>query len=295
MAQTRDRWKLVDGLLALAIAEDIGEADVTCANVLPRGAVARGAFVAREAGVLAGMEVVERLYARLDKGVTVERKVQPGDPFDAGDELAHIQGPAGAVLAGERIALNLLQRMSGIATLTHRYVQAVEGTNARILDTRKTAPGMRTLDKLAVYLGGGDNHRQGLYDMILIKDNHIALSSQSTDLANAAWAVRQAKEQSKVKVEVEVDGLEVLRQVLPEEPDVVLLDNMDPDDLREAVQTTGQLCREWGLRRPLLEASGSITLQNVGEVARTGVDRISVGALTHSVRALDIGLDIEGA
>lgn len=288
-----DFWKRIDALLDMAIEEDIGAGDATSDALVPVELSCSAVFTAREAGVMAGGEVIERFFGRFEPKVAYQQKVKEGHQFGPGGILATVEGPAVAILSGERIALNILQRMCGIATLTHRYVKAIEGTNARIVDTRKTVPGWRALDKLAVYLGGADNHRTGLYDMILIKDNHLTLAERRNADASAAWAVRTARQHSTLKIQVEVESPEQLEQVLPEEPEMVLLDNMDVDSLRGAVRLATSVCRERNLRRPLLEASGGVTLQTVGEIARAGVDRISVGALTHSVRALDIGLDIE--
>jgi len=293
MSLTDDHWRRIDALLDIAIEEDIGPGDVTSRLVLAEDTACRARFVPRENGILAGMEVVERLYRRLDPAVTISIARREGGRIAAGVAFAEAAGPARSLLTGERLALNILQRMSGVATLTHRYVQAVQGTGARICDTRKTLPGWRALDKLAVYLGGGTNHRRGLYDMVLIKDNHVALAGERNSEASAAWGVRVARAGTDLPVEAEVDTLDQLREVLPEEPDFVLLDNMDPDALREAVGLTTRLCREQKLRRPQLEASGGVTLATVRAIAEAGVDRISVGALTHSAPALDIGLDMD--
>jgi nicotinate-nucleotide pyrophosphorylase (carboxylating) len=295
MARREDFWKPIDTLLQLAIDEDIGAGDVTSRVVLPPETCCEATFIAREDGIMAGGEVVQRLYGKLDPAVRFRQQVPEGNPFEGGTAVAVVDGRAESILTGERIALNILQRMCGVATLTHQFVGAVAGTRARIVDTRKTVPGWRRLDKLAVYLGGGTNHRQGLFDMVLIKDNHVALAARANAVVSAALAVRQAREETNLLIEVEVDTLEQLREVLPEEPDMVLLDNMDPDDLREAVALTGRLCAERGLRKPLLEASGNVTLATARAVAEAGVDRISVGTLTHSCRALDIGLDIASA
>lgn len=287
-----DFWQQIDQLLDAATAEDIGSGDATSQALLAPGESCAGTFAARSPGVMAGFEIVERFYRRLDPEVRLEAEVAEGHSFPAGATLACIHGPAIAVLSGERTALNILQRMCGVASVTRRYVQAVEGTKAKICDTRKTIPGWRALDKLAVYLGGGTNHRRGLYDMILIKDNHILLAGRQNAEASAAWAVQTARARSELKIEVEVESLDELEQVLSAEPDLILLDNMDEDDLRLAVKIVNRRCQAETLRRPLLEASGGIELGTVRRVAETGVDRISVGALTHSAPALDIGLDL---
>jgi len=287
------RWQPIDRLLDLAIAEDIGQGDATSEALVPADGEAAGIFKAREGGILAGMEIVERLYAKLDSRVVVTRIAQEGARIRANQAVARITGPARAILAGERIALNLLQRMSGVATLTRKYVDAVAGTEARIYDTRKTMPGMRVLDKLSVYIGGGQNHRTGLYDMILIKDNHLQFCWPKCPKGSTACAVTQARKKSSLPIMVEVETLEQLEEAIAVEPDMILLDNLDAETLATAVHTAKKLVVDRNLRRPLLEASGGITLRNVREVAASGVDRISIGALTHSAKALDIGLDFE--
>ncbi|GHS92260.1 nicotinate-nucleotide pyrophosphorylase [carboxylating] [Planctomycetales bacterium] len=280
------QWQQVDALLALALAEDVGDGDVTTAILAPAAARLSAAFVARRAGVLSGGEIVRRFFAFLDPEVTVTPLVADGEPITAGQPLLKIAGAARSILTGERVSLNFLQRMSGVATVTRRYVEAVRGTGAKIYDTRKTLPGHRALDKLAVAHGGGANHRLGLFDMILIKDNHLALAG----IASPAEAVRRARSRSALPLMVEVDTLEQLRAVLPSAPDYILLDNMDAPTMREAVALTAAAFPAEN-SRPQLEASGGITLDNIRAVAETGVNRISVGALTHSVAALDLGLD----
>lgn len=284
-------WDRVDRLLELAFEEDVGSGDVTCQATVPEDAMCACAFVARAAGIVSGMEVVARWYARVDARLAFEVICPDGTPFAKGQTLAIIRGPARSVLTGERVALNVMQRMCAVATMASEYVAAVAGTHAVILDTRKTIPGWRELDKMAVRCGGASNHRQGLYDMVLIKDNHIALAGRKVDAESVAWAIREAKRTTSVAVEVEVDTVAQLMEALPEEPDMVLLDNMSPDTMRDAIRQAEALCAERGLRRPLFEASGGITKLTIRAVAESGVDRISVGALTHSVMALDIGLD----
>ncbi len=286
------RWDLVDRLLDLALAEDVGDGDATTLALVPADARLTAAFVARGGGVLAGLDALERLLHRFDAEVTLMRLAADGETVAPGKRLAQVAGPARSILTCERTALNLLQSMSGVATLTRAYVEAVAGTNAAIYDTRKTRPGMRVLDKLAVVAGGGRNHRFGLHDMILIKDNHLALLDAPETAAGIVEAVRAARAASTMPVMVEVDTLAQLEAALPVEPDFVLLDNMPPPVLREAVAAADR-CRERGLRRPALEASGGVNLHAVRAIAETGVERISAGALTHSAVALDIGLDYE--
>jgi nicotinate-nucleotide pyrophosphorylase (carboxylating) len=265
-----------------ALEEDLGDGDVTSECTVPETLMLEGRFVARAAGVIAGLEIADLVFSLLDERVTFEAKVKDGEYVRNRQTLAVVRGPGRALLSGERTALNLLQRMSGIATMAQRYVKAVEGTRAIILDTRKTVPGLRVLDKMAVRLGGAQNHRTGLYDMALIKNNHIA--AVGGDVAEAVRRVRQGDPRRR-PIEVEVRDFNELRQALPLNIDRIMLDNMSPEQMRQTVELVGG--------RTPLEASGGITLKNAAEVARTGVDFISVGALTHSVKALDISLWIE--
>ncbi len=285
---TTAQWQLVDRLLELALDEDIGPGDATSRTLIPPEARLTARLVARQAGRLAGLAVVERLYARLSPEVQFAAALADGAAFCAGAQLAELRGPAQIILTGERLALNLLQRMCGVASLTAQFVAAVAGCRAKIHDTRKTMPGMRVLDKLAVRLGGGENHRQGLFDMILIKDNHLAWAGGSV-----AQVVARARQGSPLPIMVEVDTLEQLADALAAEPDFVLLDNLPPAVMARAVALTDRECAARGWRRPVLEASGGVNLQTVRAIAESGVDRISVGALTHSAPALDIGLDLD--
>lgn len=288
MARRRDlRDILIDKLLFLALEEDVGKGDVTTNALIPQEARAIGRFVARQPGVVAGLAVLERLFAHLDPAVTIRRIAKDGEHIPADAPIAEIEGPARPILAGERVALNLLQRMCGVATLTRVFVEAVQGTGVKIYDTRKTMPGMRVLDKLAVFIGGGENHRYGLFDMVLIKDNHIALCKGQP----LALLVQEARKKTRLPITIEVEDLNQLREVLEAEPEIVLLDNFEEEALREAVHLVRRVCKDENLRRPILEASGGITLENVKSYAATGVDRLSIGALTHSAVALDIGLD----
>lgn len=263
-----------------ALAEDIGDGDVTTLNTIPVDAVLQGVFLAKEAGVVAGLEVVRRVFAQLDAAVELEFSLADGDRVEARQVFGVIRGPGRALLTGERVALNFLQRMSGIATLTRRYVDAVAGTRVVILDTRKTAPGLRALDKWAVRLGGGQNHRIGLYDMAMIKDNHIAAVG---GIAEAVQRIRAGDPLGR-PIEVEVTTLAQLAEALAQPIDRILLDNMGLEQMAEAVRIAAG--------RIPLEASGNVSLDTVAAIAATGVDFISSGALTHSVRALDISLDI---
>lgn len=265
-------------IVRLALDEDVGDGDVTTDCIVSPEAVLEGRFIARDAGVIAGLTVAALAFTLLDDRIRFTPTVGEGDRVARGTALATVDGPARALLTGERTALNLLQRMSGIATLTRRFVEAVRPWTATILDTRKTAPGLRLLDKWAVRVGGARNHRAGLYDMVLIKGNHVVAAG---GIARAVARVRE-RDTRRRAIEVEVKTLAELRETLALSVDRVMLDNMSLDDMREAVRLAAG--------RVPLEASGRVTLENVAEVAATGVDYISVGALTHSASALDISL-----
>lgn len=280
-----------EALIELALAEDLGDrGDLTAEATIPAEARGAARFVAREAGVLCGLPVVEMLAGRFGLAGGFRANLTDGDPLRPGERIARVEGSQRAILAMERTALNFLQRLSGVATMTSRFVRQVEGTGAAILDTRKTTPGWRALEKYAVRCGGGRNHRIGLYDAVLIKDNHLAWLAGAGDPIGRAIAAGREGSPAGTVVEVEVDSLEQLDRALACGPDIVLLDNFDAERLAEAVRR-----RDAVARGVLLEASGGITLATVGGAARAGVDRISVGALTHSAPSLDIGLDEEPA
>lgn len=269
-------------LVERALAEDLGRAgDRTSDAVIPEAAVASGRIVARRAGRIAGLPVALAVFARLDSRLEVRLHAADGDAVAAGALLAEVRGPARPLLAGERVCLNLLGRLSGIATATRAFVDAVAGSRASIVDTRKTTPGLRALEKYAVRCGGGRNHRFGLDDAILIKDNHVAVAG------GAGEAVRRARAASGhlVAVEVEITRVDQLEEVIEAGADVVMLDNFGLAALREAVALAAG--------RVPLEASGGVTLETVGAIAATGVDLISVGWITHSAPALDVALDFE--
>lgn len=275
---------LIEPVVRMALAEDLGRAgDLTAQACIPADARMRAVISARRAGVAAGLTVAPVAVQLLDPAADVALKAKDGDAFEAGAVLVEIEANARALLAAERTALNLIGRMCGIAALTRDYVRAVEETGARIADTRKTTPGLRALEKHAVRCGGGVNHRFGLDDAVLIKDNHIAVCG------GVAQAIRAARAHAGhlVKVEVEVDDLVQLDQALAEAPDVVMLDNFSLEDLRTAVARVRS-----GPVQPVLEASGGVNLNTVRAIAETGVDVISVGALTHSAASLDVGLDV---
>ncbi len=274
-------------LLTLAVAEDFGAGDLTSESLVPAEIGASGKVTCRQTGVVAGLPAINQTLAMYDTALFARILVPDGAKVSPGSVVAEIQGPARSLLAAERVVLNLLTHLSGIATLTARYVESVAGTRATIYDTRKTLAGWRTLEKYAVRCGGGWNHRTGLNDAILIKDNHLWVGSAARRFTPAE-AVRQAQRLAPegVLVEIEVDTLNQLEEVLPAGPDVVLLDNLGLGALREAV-----LIRDRVAPNVLLEASGGVNLNTVAGLAETGVERISVGALTHSAPALDLGLD----
>ncbi|MBX5437446.1 MAG: carboxylating nicotinate-nucleotide diphosphorylase [Alicyclobacillaceae bacterium] len=272
---------MVHQLIQLALDEDVGRGDCTTAAVIPAGTQARAVVRLKQPGRVAGLPVVEAVFHTLDPTVTFHPLVPEGADVDEPAAVATVEGPAASILASERTALNFLARLSGIATFTRRAVQELAGTRARLLDTRKTTPGWRFLEKYAVRVGGGMNHRFGLDDMVLIKDNHVALAggvAQAVARARAAVGLSQ-------KIEVEVETLEQLEAALTAGPDLILLDNMDTETMREAVARTA--------RRVPLEASGNMSLGRLREVALTGVDYISMGALTHTAVSLDVSLDVD--
>lgn len=269
-----------DSVIARALAEDVGSGDVTTDAIVPADMRGSADVVVREAGVICGLDQAFAVLLQLDPEARFERLAEDGDRIEHPPQVvARLHASVRALLTGERTALNLLQRMSGIATTTRRYADMVAGTGVQLLDTRKTAPGLRALDKHAVACGGGGNHRAGLHDAVLIKDNHVAVAG-----GVPAAIERVRLRQPGRPVEVEVDTIIELRQALDAGADVILLDNMPPAQLRQAVATTAGRAR--------LEASGGITIDTIREVAETGVNAISVGALTHSVRALDIALEV---
>ncbi len=272
---------LQDRVIRAALEEDIGSGDLTTDFTVEPGRSGTAVVVAKEELVLAGIRVFSRVFEILSTDMRFLYAFRDGQTLQAGSEICHLSGPVAAILTGERTALNFLQRMCGIASLTKKFVEECSGTQTRIVDTRKTAPGLRALDKYAVRMGGGFNHRFGLYDGILIKDNHIAAAGSIRE------AVTRAKERAPhtLRVEVEVEDLAGLREAVEAGADAVLLDNMTPLLMREAVEFAGG--------RVLLEASGGIHLGNVGEIASTGVDLISIGGLTHSPKAMDISLELK--
>jgi nicotinate-nucleotide pyrophosphorylase (carboxylating) len=260
-----------------AIAEDVGDGDVTTNSTVPTDAKARVQIVAKQSGVIAGLEVARAVFLQFDDQIIFTPAVRDGAVVSKGQTVAEISGSVRALLTGERAALNFLGRMSGIATLTRQFVDEIRGTGAVILDTRKTAPGLRTVDKLAVKVGGGQNHRHGLFDMVLIKDNHIDFAGSLSEAVKRARAAA-----TDLEIEVEARSIEEVREALAMKVERVLLDNMTPEMMSEAVKLNNGLAK--------LEASGNVTLENVREIAETGVDYISIGALTHSPRTFDVSM-----
>lgn len=270
----------ISNLVARALAEDIGHGDITTQLTIPVGMNGRAVFLAKQAGVVSGLYVAEECFRQVDPTVQFEALKSEGEAFEVGDTLAVATGPAASLLSAERVALNFLQRLCGIAALTHEFVNRISDTQARIVDTRKTTPGLRVLEKAAVRAGGGSNHRFALYDGILLKDNHIAVAGG----VSQAVAAARAGAPHTLKIEVEVTNLQELGEALASGADIVLLDNMSLEQLEEAVALGGG--------RVVLEASGGVNLDTVRDIAQTGVHLISAGALTHSASAIDISLQI---
>jgi len=274
----------IDRIVGAALDEDAPWGDLTSEVLIPARATATAVLMAREPGVLSGVEVFAAAFRLVDPAIIVEPLAADGERFEAGAVLARVGGPARGILRAERVGLNLVQRMSGIATLTSRFVAETAGTRARIVDTRKTTPGLRSLERQAVRDGGGRNHRRSLSDAVMAKDNHLAvLTAGGHDLATALRAARERMPHT-AHLEVEVDRLDQVEAVLAGGADTVMLDNLTPEALRAGVELIAG--------RAIVEASGGVTLESVREIAATGVDVISVGALTHSVRSLDLGLDV---
>lgn len=270
----------IDKIIEQALLEDINTGDITTESIIPSNLKAKGIIKTSEEGVVAGLDVACLVFQKLDSEIIFQEKIKDGIKVTRNGILAEISGLARTILKGERVALNFLQRMSGIATITSKFCQEVKDFPVRIVDTRKTTPGLRILEKYAVRMGGGYNHRFGLYDAVLIKDNHIAVAG---GIKSAVNSVRKQISHT-VKIEVEVENLSQLQEALEMKVDIIMLDNMNLDTMTEAVKMVKG--------KALIEASGGVTLKNVREIAQTGVDLISVGALTHSVKSLDINMEI---
>ena len=274
----------MERLIESALEEDIGTGDLTSRYFVPEESRATGFIMAREPGVLSGGEIALEVLRKVDPTIEAGLLVSDGDRISEGAYIMKIEGPSRSILTAERTVLNFMQRMSGVASATRQYVDAVRGTSAQILDTRKTIPGWRYLDKLAVTHGGGTNHRIGVYDRVMVKDNHLVAEGRLDELQQAIHALRA--DHPDVEVELEADSLEQVQAFLGlEEVDHILLDNMSLEEMRQAVELRGEGAT------PLLEASGGVTLKSVASIAATGVDFISVGAITHSVKAMDLALD----
>jgi len=268
-----------DTLIEAALKEDMPQGDITSESVIPADSESEAIILAKEEGVLAGIGVAERVFHKIDPSIIFKKNLNDGQKFKKGQTLATIQGPSVSLLKGERTALNFLQRMSGVATNTQNFVQALQGTKTKILDTRKTTPGLRCLEKYAVKMGGGENHRFSLSDMVLIKDNHLRI------VGSISQAVKNARERIKpgVKVEVEATSLEEVQEAIQSGADMIMLDNMSKDAMKEVVKhVQGKVP---------LEVSGKVTLSRVKEIASLGVDFISVGSLTHSYKSVDISIE----
>jgi nicotinate-nucleotide pyrophosphorylase (carboxylating) len=271
----------LDRIIETALQEDIHTGDLTTQAVVPENRSIRARLVAKEPMILCGLDVAARVFHYLDQTITFTPRSDEGTYVTAGSTIAVIEGEAALLLQGERVALNLLQRMCGIATLTSRYVKSIEGTKARVVDTRKTTPGLRQLEKYAVRVGGGKNHRTGLYDGVLIKENHIAAAG------GISTAISRAREYipHTVKIEIETENLDQVKEALDSGADIIMLDNMDNETMKKAVDLIAG--------KALVEASGGVNLDTIRGIAETGVDLISVGALTHSARAMDISMLME--
>ena len=271
---------LINKIIEQALLEDIGTGDITSESIVPSDLKAKGIIKTSEEGVVAGLNITSLVFKKLDSEIIFQEKIKDGTKVARSKVLAEITGSARTILKGERVALNFLQRMSGIATITSKFCQEVEDFPVRIVDTRKTTPGLRILEKYAVSMGGGHNHRFGLYDAVLIKDNHITVAG---GISPAVDSVRKQISHT-VKIEVEVENLSQLQDALRVKADIIMLDNMDLDTMEEAVKIAKG--------KALIEASGGITLGKVRKIAQTGVDLISIGSLTHSVKSLDISMEI---
>jgi len=268
----------IDKIVSLALKEDIGTGDITSTLIISRDKTAKAFLLSKEEGVIAGLEVAKSVFRKLDKNIRWRNLVKEGEVVSAGTKIALVEGNYRALLTGERTALNFLQRMSGIASITLKYVEQLDGLKTKILDTRKTVPGLRILDKYSVYKGTGTNHRIGLYDMVMIKDNHIKAAG---GISKAVTRIKK-KLNKKIKIEVEATTIEEVKEALNSGADIIMLDNMSIKSMNEAVKLINGKAK--------VEASGGVEINSVRKIAETGVDYISVGALTHSVKALDIAM-----
>ncbi len=296
MQTTFDLEKIKD-IVQLAIKEDIGDGDITSKIFIPDGSETEGMLIAKEAGIVAGLPVAGYVLSQIDENLILTSNIEDGSRVKKGTIIGSVKGLTLSLLSAERLVLNFLQRLSGIATATNRFAEKIKGYRTQIMDTRKTAPGWRYLEKYAVRIGGGINHRMGLYDQILIKDNHLKTMGSEKENGAISRLVRKAREQIEngMLIEVEVEDLCQVRNVVNAGVDIILFDNMEPSKIKEAVDMVKEFEKNQGTRTGkaiLTEASGNITIENVEEYADAGVDRISVGAITHSARALDISFEI---
>lgn len=298
----------IENLVQLAIKEDIGTGDITTNSIIPDNLVVNGKFFAKEPGIVAGLPVVEHIFLRFEDKVCFKNEVKDGDHVSQGDLIARVEGDARIILSYERISLNFLQRLSGIATLTSMYAQKSKRYGIKIVDTRKTTAGWRYFEKYAVRIGGGENHRFGLYDQVMIKDNHLSVLSLSKSHDNIddncrgvngendliCRVVRSVRNQipKNILIEIEVDKVENVIKTLESEADIIMFDNMDPGQISASLQIVKDWQLETKKKRPLIEVSGNVNLENIDSIMQHGIDRIAIGAITHSVKALDISLEI---
>jgi len=295
--QTEFDLKKIEEIVQLAIKEDIGTGDITSKIFIPEGSESEGVLIAKESGIVAGLPVAGYVLSQIDKDLLFTVNIEDGSRVEKGSVIAVVKGLTISLLSAERLVLNFLQRLSGIATATNKFAEKVEGHKTQILDTRKTTPGWRYLEKYAVKIGGGANHRMGLFDQILIKDNHLEIMEQEKENGDIGSLVKKARKQitNEVLIEVEVEDLCQIKEMVDAGVDIILFDNMAPTKIKEAVEMVKECknSRDAGSVRSILtEASGNISIENVEEYAKSGVDRISVGMITHSARALDISFDI---
>ena len=274
-------WNKVDPIIDFALKEDIGESDITTDSLIPKERITRATMTAKDNGIIAGLPIAERVFRKIDPNIKWDANIKDGDSVKKGDVLVSMEGSFRALLTGERVALNFLQHLSGIATATSEFVELVKDYKAEILDTRKTTPGLRHVDKYAVKMGGGTNHRIGLFDRVMIKDNHIKVAGSITNAVNEI----RPKIKGGILIEVETTNLDEVREALAVNTDIIMLDNMDNATMTEAVEIINGKSK--------VEASGNMNLERIISVAETGVDYISIGSLTHSVTALDISQNIE--
>lgn len=290
-------FKEIKEIVQLAIKEDIGDGDITSNIFIPDDSESEGALIAKEAGIVAGLPVAGYVLLQIDKDLIFTSNIEDGSRVERGTEIARVKGLTISLLSAERVVLNFLQRLSGIATATNRFAEKVKGYKAQIMDTRKTTPGWRYLEKYAVRVGGGVNHRMGLYDHILIKDNHLKIMESEKENGAIVRLVKKARKQIEngTLIEAEVEDLSQVKDVADAGVDIILFDNIEPSKIRKAINMVKEYEKNQGARTGkaiLTEASGNITIQNVEDYAKAGVDRISVGAITHSARALDISFEI---